>query len=400
MRKRLFASLTLLTTSAGASLPPATAAAPAGATTTTLQEKLLDVRTRMMSLENDLLDSVHSQRRAKDATAKIEALLGLQKRERALAKNRVAQLETTIADLERKRVEMEARVEQEKHALRRSLIELHRGKDLEPDSPEAVEALERAQPIVRLMHNLASIEIREIATVRADMLDAETLEARIAEERSQVDALLHELAESESLLEMNRQLQIDLLRQTHEVRLAQLDKYRAMKSAEFQVAGMIKDFNARMEITEAARKERSLASLLLTPFGKLKGHLVLPLTGKVVGHFGKSFDTASGLSLFRKGIDLESTGHESVGAVFEGKIAYAGELPNYGKMVIVDHGGHFYSLCGNLGEISTKVGDHVAAGSPIGVTDSTGKPLYFEIRARNIPVDPLQWVSRTLSMKE
>ena len=106
------------------------------------------------------------------------------------------------------------------------------------------------------------------------------------------------------------------------------------------------------------------------------------------------------MSVFRKGIDLENKGREVVTAVFEGKVAYAGELPSYGKMVIIDHGGHFYSLVGNLGEIETKLGEKVTQGTKLGVTEFTGKPLYFEIRARNIPVDPLQWVSQTFSMKE
>jgi murein hydrolase activator len=391
--------LLLTAIDAEASLPARTMVLSSTPPPATLNEKLLDVRNRMMTLEEQLLDSVHSQKKAKEAFQKIQELLMLQKRERSLARHRISQLETTIQDLEIKRTEMNVRVELEKKSLRKSLIDIHRNLDLIPESPEQILSLEIDQPRLKLIRNLAATQVREIETVRADLLDAETLESRITEERSQVDALIHELAESESLLELNRKLQIDLIRQTHHQRLGQLEKYRAMKAAESQVSVMIKDFNSRMEIQDTIRKERSLAGLLQTPFGKQKGHLGLPLASRVVGQYGKSFDPASGLSVFRKGIDIETKGNELVTAVFEGKVAYAGEMPNYGKMIIIDHGSHFYSICGNLGEISLKVGEKVAQGSKIGVTEFSGKSLYFEIRARNIPVDPLQWISRTVSMK-
>ena len=379
----------------------AQAAIPAGPREpSTLNDKLMGVRTRVVRLEEELLDSVHSQEKAKETFGKIQELLALQKTERGLARSRIHQLEQTIQDLELKRSEMVARVELEKKSLRRSLIEIHKKSEVIPESPAHILDLELEQPRLKMMQNLAAIEVREIETVRADLSDAEALESRIIEERSQVDALIHELAESESLLELNRKLQIDLIRQTHHQRFAQLEKYQALKYAESQVTGMIKSFNSRMEIQDNIRKERSLATLLQTPFGKQKGHLILPLRSRIVGNYGKSFDTVTGMSVFRKGIDLENKGREVVTAVFEGKVAYAGELPSYGKMVIIDHGGHFYSLVGNLGEIETKLGEKVTQGTKLGVTEFTGKPLYFEIRARNIPVDPLQWVSQTFSMKE
>ena len=62
-------------------------------------------------------------------------------------------------------------------------------------------------------------------------------------------------------------------------------------------------------------------------------------------------------------------------------------------MTIVDHGEHFYSLCAHLGDLKGKAGDPVAAGDVLGTSDQAGNPVYFEIRARNDAVNPLQWVS-------
>jgi septal ring factor EnvC (AmiA/AmiB activator) len=62
-------------------------------------------------------------------------------------------------------------------------------------------------------------------------------------------------------------------------------------------------------------------------------------------------------------------------------------------VTIIDHGDHFYSLVAHLGDLRRKVGESVQAGDVIGLTDAQGTPVYFEIRARNVAVNPLQWVS-------
>ena len=64
-------------------------------------------------------------------------------------------------------------------------------------------------------------------------------------------------------------------------------------------------------------------------------------------------------------------------AVGAGKVAFSGELPDYGKVTIIDHGDKFYSLCAHLGELKRKVGEMVSVGDAIGRTDESGTPVYF-----------------------
>jgi len=65
-------------------------------------------------------------------------------------------------------------------------------------------------------------------------------------------------------------------------------------------------------------------------------------------------------------------------------------------MVIVDHGGGYFSLYAHASRIAKKVGAEVARGETIaavGDVDSTkGSILYFEIRHQGKPVDPAEWV--------
>jgi septal ring factor EnvC (AmiA/AmiB activator) len=137
--------------------------------------------------------------------------------------------------------------------------------------------------------------------------------------------------------------------------------------------------------------------MLQGEFAKFKGKLPFPIANsKVLSPFGRVYDPRSKLYVFKKGIDLVSSVQgksEAVRAIHSGKIAYSGKLPDYGNVTIVDHGDHFYSLCAHLGSLQKKAGEIVAAGDVIGSTDDSGTPIYFEIRARNVAVNPLQWVS-------
>ncbi len=370
------------------------------ATRAALADRLGDVKQRVIKVEQNLIDSLKNQKNAKESYKKIQELIQLQRQERNLALGRTQELEKTIADLETKRGELRTRVDSNRAQLRKSLLEITRMAKAVPETPDAIDRVRIEQPRVKTLKNMASLGVSELETLRADLSDAEALEGRIAEERSQLDAVMHELAESEGILELNKRLQIDLIQQSYSMRTQQLERYRSLKLAEMRVSDLIQDFNARMEIQTENKKERHWASMMQTPFGKSKGLLPYPVAvRKLVNGFGKSYDLDTGLAIFKKGLDIDAGSNEPVKAVFDGKVAFSGTLPGYGRMLILDHGDHFYTLVGNLGSSSRKVGDQIAQGEVIGVTDPTGKPVYFEIRARNIPVNPLQWVAHSSTMK-
>ena len=65
-------------------------------------------------------------------------------------------------------------------------------------------------------------------------------------------------------------------------------------------------------------------------------------------------------------------------------------------MVIVDHGGGYFSLYAHAAKILKKVGAEVAKNdvvATVGEVDSTRGPLlYFEIRHQGKPLDPAAWI--------
>ena len=393
----LLNSITAVTSTSWAAHHDELGARPTGVKTSILVHHLGEVRSQISALEQGLLERRHSQKNARNELKKIQKLLNLQRTERELGKKRMQELESTVTEMESRKDFRTKKMGKPRKSIRSCLVALESSHRVSPEDVQSLhfsdsEKLEA--PRRKVLANLADHGLKEIETLRADYVDAAKLETRIQEEQQQLAYLFNDLKEQEGVLESNRHLRIDFLKKKQQERITQLENYRRLKNAEAQVENLIGQFNARLELERNEETER-LASreMMQGIFSKLKGKLPYPVNGgKVVSNFGKVFDAQSGLYVFKKGIDIEVGMSEPVRAIAAGKIAYSGELPHYGQVVIVDHGDHFYSLCAHLGKVSRKASESVGAGDLLGFTGNLNAPLYFEIRARNVAVNPLQWV--------
>jgi septal ring factor EnvC (AmiA/AmiB activator) len=72
-------------------------------------------------------------------------------------------------------------------------------------------------------------------------------------------------------------------------------------------------------------------------------------------------------------------------------------LFSFGNLLIIDHGDDFLSVYGNNESLLAAVGASVKGGETVAtVGNSGGNPdsgLYFELRYRGQPFDPLKWAS-------
>ena len=122
-----------------------------------------------------------------------------------------------------------------------------------------------------------------------------------------------------------------------------------------------------------------------------RASLAAPVRGEIVQHFGKVKLASFKDVLFSKGIEYAAKDNDSVFAVLGGTVAFAGDLPGYDTVVILDHGARSYSLYGRLGSSAVKKDDVVAKDAVLGTTsvaDSKGRNFYFEVRKSGNPVDP------------
>ena len=122
----------------------------------------------------------------------------------------------------------------------------------------------------------------------------------------------------------------------------------------------------------------------------------MPARGEVVDNFGRHKHPEFNSYTVSNGISIAAPHGTEIRAVYEGQVIFADYFKGYGNMVIVDHGGGYFSLYAHAAKILKKVGTSVARNevvASVGDTDSShGSMLYFEIRYQGKPVDPATWV--------
>ncbi len=94
------------------------------------------------------------------------------------------------------------------------------------------------------------------------------------------------------------------------------------------------------------------------------------------------------------GIDITAAQGTAVRAVAAGSVIFAQAEPEqFGKLVVVDHGGGWHSAYGSLDRITVKTGDKVTKGERVGLVGNTSvtrkTELHFELRKDGKPVDPV-----------
>jgi septal ring factor EnvC (AmiA/AmiB activator) len=118
-----------------------------------------------------------------------------------------------------------------------------------------------------------------------------------------------------------------------------------------------------------------------------------PVSGKIVANFGKNRNPEYDTVVISNGIKILGAPGTEIKPVDRGEVLFTGEFRSYGQMIIIDHGGSFYSIYGQLGEISAEEGQKVKTTDTIGKLSAKKEPiLYFEVRYNGKPEDPLAWL--------
>ncbi len=127
-------------------------------------------------------------------------------------------------------------------------------------------------------------------------------------------------------------------------------------------------------------------------FAALRGQLRLPVKGTIEGRFGSPRPEGGATW---KGIFIRAAEGLDVRAVAGGAVVFSDWLRGFGNLLIIDHGDDFLSVYGNNESLLAAAGASVKDGEAVAtVGNSGGNPdsgLYFELRHRGQPFDPLKW---------
>ena len=131
-------------------------------------------------------------------------------------------------------------------------------------------------------------------------------------------------------------------------------------------------------------------------FERLRGKLPWPAAGTLASTFGRQEHPRFRTVTFNRGIEITAPHGRDIVAVAEGTVIYADWFKGYGRLVILDHGGGYFTLYAHASDIVVKVGDTVSGGQIVAkVGDSgslEGPQLYFELRHKGKPENPLAWL--------
>lgn len=226
-------------------------------------------------------------------------------------------------------------------------------------------------------------------------------------------------------LDRIQQLQSDLARREAEIqeamaRLTREEQEAVRLQASLQLNedrleafldGLKQDESKQKEVQaelaeEALQLERMLSGLLGKPrpdafeapvlFANLRGELPQPTPGTLAQAFGEHLHPKFHTKTMQSGLLIAGTPGAPVAAVAEGKVVFADIYQSFGPMVILDHGGGFFTLYTHLRGISASKGQILRQGETLGTVGVTldGPRLGFEIRHLTQPQDPNHWLKQ------
>ncbi len=222
---------------------------------------------------------------------------------------------------------------------------------------------------------------------------------RLKSEKMKIDALLRET-------ETTRNLAVARKNEAEAVEREKTALLTGIKHEKGRRARTIKELEqAALDLTELLNKLRPQEEIEApneapagSGFAFMKGRLKMPVEGNVVSFYGRVKNPRFQTVTFNNGVIIEAPVGAPVKSVYDGRVIYLGWLKGYGQVLIIDNGGGFYTLFAHLSKILKEKGDVVKKGDEVGYVGDTGPTnssgLYFEIRQRGVPRDPLPWFAK------
>lgn len=153
----------------------------------------------------------------------------------------------------------------------------------------------------------------------------------------------------------------------------------------------------REKFLQGSNPDDGLFDLLFRPsFADQKGQLESPIEAPVIRKFGFEKSQEHPWTLSHRGFLYGTKAGTPVKSVFDGTVAFVGEVPGFGSTLILDHGDHYYSVYAGTADVRVRQGDEVRRQQVIAQAEHLPlegrNGVYFEIRHFSEPTDPQPWM--------
>lgn len=120
---------------------------------------------------------------------------------------------------------------------------------------------------------------------------------------------------------------------------------------------------------------------------------------RISDRFGYRVHPISGRRAFHAGLDMAAEYAATVHATASGTVSFSGNVPGYGKTVVVTHRFGFQTRYAHLTRIYRHKGDAVEKGEVVGFVGSTGlstgNHLHYEVIKNNRMINPINFMYGT-----
>lgn len=374
-----------------------------------LNEKQRDLQQTQKRLNEERAKAADAKRREAGLLAELDSIdrrLTEKRRQVATLDGRVKRAQADIATLQADLDRLQAQRTGQEEALARRLRALYQLQAQGGALPVLLSGDDPLTRAVQLRHlvTLATVDARLIREYRVTSDGLADRKQRLDTGRRELSSL--RMAADQERAEADRELAR---------RQGLLARVRDERAYHDRVVGELWEATRRLEafVRDLQEKQRKMAKAppaarpprAVPPppdagggsgFATLRGRLAWPVDGRVVGEYGAQVHPRFGTKTFSNGIDIAVPEGTHIAAVFAGHVLYTGWFRGYGNLIIVDHGGEYYTLYAHAAEIRVSEGDEVKQGQPIGTVGDTGSlqgpRLYFEVRHAGKPQDPNLWL--------
>ncbi|MGB4924090.1 MAG: peptidoglycan DD-metalloendopeptidase family protein [Candidatus Nitrotoga sp.] len=364
------------------------------------QEELDNLRKHISVLQKELEKTSESQSEATDELRESERAISNSKRKLAELSLQHRAADQTLEKLKQQAQQLETNIQNQQAMLSKLLYQQYLGGKQEyfklllnnHDPDQAAREMRYYEYITRSRStwlNMLRVNLAQLnEVVQQTQQKSGEITALQAEENAQQKILEKDrLARQQVISQFAQQLK----QQRHEIGRLQRDENRLS-----QLIAKLSKMLTRQKDKGVFNNDKLPDNRFDgKPFEQLKGKLTLPVMGEVVNKFGSARPDST---VLWRGLMLRAANGQPVKSVAAGRVVFADWLRGFGNLLIIDHGKGYMSLYGNNETLYKQVGDVLRGGDTVAAVGNSGgnedSGVYFELRHRGEPIDPLKWVAR------
>lgn len=330
------------------------------------------MRSKLLNLLDQWEDISQTTQSLQREMGSLERLIAAEQDRAARMRGQEAELRQRLEGVQAEEAPLRQQLEEQRRRYYRQLRALYilgfeDGFSLLASTSDFQQALQRS----RAFAGLLAVQHQRLSDLKDCSRRLGQVQAMLSQHSDQLARLQQQAEASRGRLDRLRGQRQKLLTRLEAKRLALIENIGALKEAEARLARTF-----ALPSPDTADSERSLPGVR-----EARGRLTPPVQGRLLAGYGRG----------RRGVTLKARGEAPVRAPWGGRVAFAGELAGYGRVVVLNHGQAVHTVLAHLGSISVREGQQLDPGEQVGALGSDGR-LYLEVRLNARPVDPRKWL--------